>query len=826
MHYLHLTRNLRSFAFLMIVSAVLTGLGILWWANHTGLPESWRAAIEREISKQGTHVKIGRLSYRPLRGVTATDVRIFSDPEHHHEISRLVSVILNFDKTKLARGIIHLTKIELKDAQLILPLGQDKPTSTTLEITDVNGTLLMPGDQRIEIRNASGRIAGIEIHINARLVGYQPKAGQAPDTLYMEKRRELLVRVIRELNQWQFDAGHPPQLRVAIESDANERTALKSKLTLHAKGVGKNQHWLDAVEAQAEITGDLITITSLHATDSRGTLDGHLDYDIGAREGRFDVHSSLEIPGLLDAWLGLPTLRDVVMGGSQTLEAAGEFRLDEHNNLQIHMTGQARCDSVSIRGTRFDTVQSAFSWRDNDLFLRDVRLTRPNGEIRGKAMIQWPLIRLALDTNLPIPVYRPFFIGEPLEQVLNDFSERKGAEAKVTLEGGFDADVPDSWAFVGDAKVQNVNYKGVPVNSAECRLSLSPQELDFFDGTVVFNYQNYALRDAFNGPKQGTVKVGRVRYDEPSHLVEVENVAGAIWAAPMVRLFAPKVADSLEVYRFHRPPEIKGSGVVDVTPQGRTALNISFNTEAAADYRFLGENLTLDKPNGKVTVRGKHVTVDDLKLSAFDGPVVARFDRRGGGLLEGELSWTRLTIPALASTYGFQMKGGGNITGRLNFSLRDARVETMAGEGLFAVEKTELFAVPIFGPLSPLVSGVLNDRSIGFERANSAFCTFKIKEGMLSTRDFRTSSTSLTFTGDGAVNLQERTFDMTMRMNARGLLGLITLPLRPFYGMFQFRGTGPLKNPKWENAMFTTPPPEQHELLVPTPKAKIVTPKE
>ena len=138
----------------------------------------------------------------------------------------------------------------------------------------------------------------------------------------------------------------------------------------------------------------------------------------------------------------------------------------------------------------------------------------------------------------------------------------------------------------------------------------------------------------------------------------------------------------------------------------------------------------------------------------------------------------------------------------------------MAGEGLFALEKTELFSVPMFGPLSPLISGVLNDRRAGFERAKSAFCTFRIKDGMLSTQDFQTSTTSLVFAGDGAVDLKERTLDMTMRMNARGLLGLITLPLRPFYGMFQFRGTGPLKDPKWENVMFTAPPEEQSELLL------------
>ena len=826
MHRLHLTRNLRSLAFLLIVAAILAVIGMLWWANHTGLPESWRAAIEREISKQGIHVKIGSLSYHPLRGVAANNVQIFSDPERDHEISRLVSVILNFDKTKLARGIIHITKIELKDAQLILPLDPNDPTATTFEVTGVNGTLFMPGAQRFEIRNACGRIAGIEIFLNARLVGYQQNERKPSDTSQMEKRRELFVRVMQELNQWHFDTTHPPQLRVSIESNANERTALSAKLALHAKGVGKNRHVLDEVAVEAEITGDLITLTSLNATDARGTLDGHLDYDIGTRDGRFDVRSSLEIPNLLHEWLGVPPLRDVVLGGGQTIEAAGEFHLDEHNSPQVHMTGHARCESVRYRGTRFNIVQSAFSWRDNDLFLRDVRLTRADGEVRGKAMIQWPLVRMALETNLPIPVYRPFFTDLPLEQVLNDFTERRGAGAQVTLEGGFDADDPHSWAFTGGAKVQNVNYRGVPVNSAECRLSLSHQELDFFDGTVVFNYQNYGLREAFNGPKQGTAKVGRIRYDAPSRLVEVENVTGAIWAAPMCRLFAPKVADSLEVYRFHRPPEIKGSGVVDVTSQGRTALNISFNTEAAADYRFLGESLTLDKPNGKVAIRAERVTVDGLKLGAFDGPITARFDYRGKGVLEGELSWTRLSLPTLTSTYGFQMKGGGDVTGRLNFSLKDGRVETMTGDGLFVLEKTELFSVPIFGPLSPLVSGVLNDRHAGFERAKSAFCTFKIKDGILSTRDFHTSTTSLTFAGDGAVNLKERTLDMTIRMNARGLLGLITLPLRPFYGMFQFRGSGPLKNPKWENAMFTTPPPEQRELLVPAPKARIVTGKE
>ena len=822
MYRLHLTRNLRSLVFLVIAAAVITGLGTIWWANHTGLPESWRATIEREVSKQGAYVKIGALSYLPLRGLAASRVRVYSDAGHQHEISSLEEVLLDFDKTKLARGIFHITKIELKDARLLLPVDPNDPSSESLEVTGANGVLLMPGERRFEIRSASGRIAGIDVKLNARLIGYQQEGETPSNATQRGKRRELLARIIHELKKWHFDDVNPPAITAFVEGNANDSSSLNAKLGFRAKRMEKNQHVLQDIAAEAQVTGDLLTVTSLRAIDSRGKLDCRVDYDISERNGRFDLHSSLEIPSLLKAWLGLPPLREIVVGGSQVLDAEGKFVVGADNVPKIHMTGSASCGSVMMRGMQFDTVKSDFAWREGDLFLRNVRLIRPDGEAKGKAMIQWPLVQLSLESTLPEQVYKPFFIGQPLEKVIGDFTDRKGAEVHVKLEGGFDATDRHSWAYTGGGHVKNVNYRGVPVNFAECRFSLSHHELDFHDGTVVFNYQNYPLRQAFNGPDQATTKIGRIRYEAASKTVDVENVTGKFWVAPLVRLFAPKIADTLEVYRFHTPSEIVGNGVVDVTPQGRTALDVTFRSDAKADYKFLGENLTLTEPSGKVLIRGERVTVEDLKLNAFDGPVTARFDFRGKGKLEGEMSWTKLSIPDLTSTYGFDIKGGGDVTGRLEFSLTDGKVETMNGEGLVALERTELFSVPIFGPLSPLVSGVVNDRRAGFERAKNAFFNFRIKDGILSTRDFQTSTTSLTFAGDGSVNLMDRTLDMTMRMNARGLLGLITLPLRPFYGMFQFRGTGPLKDTKWENVMFTAPPEEQQQILRPPPKARVV----
>ena len=823
MYRLHLTRNLRSLAFLLTITAALAALVGLWWVNHTGLPESWRATIEREVGKQGAYIEIGSLRYAPLQGVVATDVRVYSEPEHLREISRLERVILDFDKTRLARGVVHLNKLQLKDARLVLPVDPANPQSQTLKISDANGTLFMPGERRLEIRDASGKIAGIDVTFNARLIGYQQNGEKPQEESNMGKRREFLAGVIDELEKWSFDEKTPPVIDITIEGDVNIRSSIIAKITLKVRDMEKNGHRLDEVAAEADMAGDILTITSLRASDARGVFQGHIDYNLQDREGRFDVFSSLEVPELLSAWVGLPSLRDVQIAGSQTLEAEGQFQLDANNQPLLEMIGHARCEKVRLRQTPFDAVELAFSWRDGRLFLRDLHLVRPDGKATGKALIEWPLVRLELHTTLPVPVYRPFFVGQPLEIVLNDFSEREGAAVDVRLEGGFDLTNKHAWAYTGSGMVKNLAYKGVPVNSAGCKFSLNHHELDFYDGTVVFNYSKYILHKTFNKAAEGTAKVGRIRYDAAEKVVEVEDVRGEIWAAPMVRLFAPKVADSLEQYRFHQPPDMKASGVVDVTPQGRTALNIAFRSEQPADYQFLEKNLTLGSPSGQVAIRGERVTVGNLKLDAFDGPVAGSIEYLGGGRLEGELNWTKLSIPDLTSTYGFQMKGGGMVTGRINFSLIDGKVETMAGSGLLALEDAELFSVPMFGPLTPLVGGVLNDKNAGFQRAKNAFCTFRIEDGILSSNDFQTSTNSLNFAGNGSVDMKKQTLDMTMRMNARGLLGLLTLPLRPFSGLFQFHGTGPLKDTQWESMKFTPPPQIENDILLDPPKAKIIT---
>lgn len=818
----HLLRNLRSALFLLSL-AVLVALPVgVWWVNRSGLPDSWRAALEREMAKHDLHVSIGGLTYVPFQGIMAREVRIFADEGRRRELSRLERIVIAVDKTKLARGTFRLLKVELSDARLILPVDPDDPDSPALEITHLNGTANMPSGRLIDIRGVRGRVGGVEVVLDARMFGGRG-AGDGPEEDPDEgARRALLARVIAEMARWSFPADQRPELRLKVEGSYADRAGVSARMTFRAAELKRNGHALTDVAIAGELKGNLLTLTSLGARDSLGELEGRVDYDLRARGGRFDLASTLDAVALLRAWLGIPDVPELEIGGEQWIVTEGDFSLPQDGPPEIRASGKARCEALAVRGIPFEFAETLFSWRGGELYLRDIRAVRPDGEARGKLMVQPPLVRLSLHTSLPIEVYRPFFAHRPLGKVLDAFGEREGAAVDVTLDGGFDTTAPRSWAFSGRAAVRNMTYQGVPVHAADCQLALSSYELDFFNGTAEFDYSRYPLREAFGGVARGIGKVGRIRYEAASGLVTVEDAGGHIWPAPMVRLFAPHVAQSIESYRFHAPPRLRADGVVDVARRGRTALDVTFRSAQPADYTLFGKNLTLTAPVGEVRVRGDHVAVNDLKFGVFGGPVAARFVSRHNGELEAELSWNRLRLSELAAVSGSGVKVG-ELAGRVELTMRNGEVKTVGGHGLLALENAELFSVPLFGPLSTLISGVLGERRIGFEQAKAAFCTFSIRDGVLWTEDFHTSTTSLVFTGESEVDLAEMSLDMTVRMNARGFLGLITLPLRPFYGLFQFRGSGPLGAPEWRNVRFTSPPERQNQILLGNPpKALIV----
>jgi AsmA-like C-terminal region len=904
-------RNLRTVIFLTVFTLLVTVLIAIGWVNYTGLPSSWRVAIESELSKQGIETSISRLRYIPLRGVEASSVIVFADAARTRPIAHLERLIFDLDKTKILQGEVRLTHIDLHNANLSIPVDMNDPDSETLDITDLNGKVLMSRGRKFEITQAQGFIGGISLTVNATILGFRPVPGEFQSDESSGLHRKLMKKFIQELSHWNLDHQHPPEMRVTIEADANKWSSLKGNFNFSCPSISRDDLVLENLRASGTVVNFLITVTHFEASDARGKIQSSFDYDLISRMGHYDANSSIDALAMVHTFTGKQLLTDFSFAELPKITVKGNYSVPKGGKPIITAQGRASTHNALFRGSPINELDTEFSWSDHNVFLRNLHIKHATGTLLGKALYKdgnlrihgqgelplpiarpfyrdhklapalakledagikhltasfeanltknetfvldtleinelkldhqlgnltgnlsliGPLISYRIESTLPASIWQPFFPDQPLEKVLGDFTANKNTQTQISLVGSIDRNTPKNWTVKGDAEVKNISYRNVPVHSAKTSLDLRHHSLKFSDVSVDFDYTSYDFYRSFQGSNHGPTKAALIAYDHDKGTVAIDDLRGSLYPAPLLRMFAVSAADALESFRFRGPPSCSASGIIDVRNQTDTKLAVSLKQGAALDWMFLGKMVTFSDIASEIMVRNDDVTLSKLSFRALDGKCAGsvRANIRGRKEFNADLYWNKISMSSLAETYAFQEKGYGTLTGRISIAGVTEDTNTLNGEGLCSLEKGELFAVPLFGPLSPVIAGVLGDRRAGFERAKDAFCNFSINKGIIVTNDFETQTSTLKFTGNGSVNINKDTIDMTIRMNARGLLGIITLPLQPIIkGLFQFQGQGPIKNPKWEHVIFTSPPEkEKQSLLHDTPRRAIVVPED
>jgi hypothetical protein len=239
MFHFKIIRNLRTVVWLLFVALIpITFLG-LYWANKTGLPNTWRTAIEKEISKHGVHIEIGSLSYVPLKGFAASNVRVYAEKKRIHQISKLEGVRLVLDYASLANGNFRLRKLELRNAELSILVDPKVPAGEALQFTDIYGTVLIPDKKSIEIHNIHGNVGGVDVVINARLQTKNPNQSAKDHTGNDGDRREFVALILRELDRWKFDPENSPKLQIDLGGRISSKETLNGRFSLQAPSIEK-----------------------------------------------------------------------------------------------------------------------------------------------------------------------------------------------------------------------------------------------------------------------------------------------------------------------------------------------------------------------------------------------------------------------------------------------------------------------------------------------------------------------------------------------------------------------------------------------------------
>lgn len=795
----------------MILGAGLL-LGGVYYINQSGINDQWRERIAMELENLGIVADFESLRFEITRGLVAEGVRVYTDADREDVMARLEHLVIDVDKTKLMRGKVRVNNVSLSKADISIPIDPEQLDGPRITISELRGDMFLPDKRTLEARELVGLVAGIQISMNARIWSESTADTQDSPELREERiaRLRLVARIIEEIEQWHWPEDKPPRLELYLEGNVDNPDSTRLDFAFNAPTLERRGATLYDVSIKGDYDNHIVTLDSISLRDGIGSLDAMAAYRPALRSGRFEANSTLHLQMLGRRLFGVDIMNQLTFSTPPEITCTGKVSFNEGYTPTSSITGSARIRDFSFLGSRFKQLKTDFSHERRDLFLTGLHAIHDNGELKGRILLKDQIVRYEAASSLPLSSYTPFLTNSGIERALRKASFSPSSKVDIRVKGTMNRSNVTQWEAEGHARIEDFSYQDTALHSLSGNYSMSELGSRFTDIRADFDYRDYSLMRTHGGPSSSPVSVSSINLDRERQVVSLDNINGTAWPAPIVRLFVPKVADHVEKYRFHRPPSLSASGTFDLqSAREQTDFMINLSSPGSMNYDFIGEPLTMSRLKANVRILGDHVDVTDLSFYSFQGTcggnIRVQTSGQDNGAYSGDIQFRRLHLKDIGDLYKFDNAERGLLTGRIDFSGQGDEMRKFNGEGSLALEKGNLFSVPMLGPISQLIGTVLGDRNPTEEKAKDASCTYLIRDGIAYSNDFLATTRSMKFTGEGSIDLDKKEIDLLIRMNARGLFGFIALPLRPFMGLFQFKGTGPISEPNWKTTLFTTP---------------------
>jgi hypothetical protein len=252
-------------------------------------------------------------------------------------------------------------------------------------------------------------------------------------------------------------------------------------------------------------------------------------------------------------------------------------------------------------------------------------------------------------------------------------------------------------------------------------------------------------------------------------------------------------------YKFRRPPNVTANGIYQFRGGKNTRLEIKVDGANGMDYVFLGKTLPFARVSGRLLFTNDRLQITDLRGVLLAGALRGNADislARNDPRYRARVSISEINFPLLTDLYYNYKTAQGVLNGTYDFTGLGTDWRTMRGDGKVEVSNGNVFAIPIFGPLSGILNAIVPGS--GYNIARTATEHFKVQNGIIHTDDFEAAGALFSMLGHGDIHFLDDKLDFSVRLNMKGPGVLLT----PVYKLFEYAGTGSLKKPDWHPKVF------------------------
>lgn len=845
---------------LFLVSLLVLAGGAVAYVRGEGFSRKWREFVTEQFEKRGIYLTLDRLTLDPLEGLVARNIRVFLDKKRETLLADVDQLHLDLDYNKMLHSEVFLEGVDLRNADISFSIDPADPKSERISLKDLNSRLFLVGD-RIEVSKAEGRLFGLQIHITGSLL--RPEADAKPEDeksveerkrkrmAAIRARRTLIAEAAKALRH--FESAEAPRLDIEVNGDLEKPDELTASMRLSARTLRHGTYLCQEIEAVAIYANEQVDLTRLWLKDHLGELEASAVWQVGGEAVDFHLRSSADLPGLASSVFQQDALREVVFYDPLELVADGRILLGEAVPagafLPVECMGRVEAKRFVSRGEVLEGLEAGFGLSPQGCYFRDVVLRHKTGTLSLQAMWkQGEGFRYKGLVQLDPHFALPFLNLKLTKEIISRFNFTSDSGIYVELAGEGPEPRIDRCKNHGRAELHNFSYRGAAMKRASADLEFSGPR---------HRYLNLEIER-----EEGRTTAKEVACDDVAHTVRLTGVVSNCDPVALTNCFAPPTAEVIARYRFDRHPHTEVDGIIG--RDGNSDIRVKFRSEGTAHYVLWDEDYTIHQPVGDLLFVGPKLTYDvsgsvfgksmackgtaDLRRDAKDYTVdlrAGRFEHEAFGkavpfanlrtnvvcqsgiatfdvqsdLLDGrfrlkgriddsikpqtysgEMRIDAMSFTKFARIYSPKDETEGDITGFLKFNGRLGDWRSLKGSGSLTMLNGNLYAVPILGPLTPLLGAVLPRPIKGYNVAKEADCTFTVADGFVTTDDMEALTGVFRLVSKGKVDFLEDRIQFEAQAKFRGLPGIVFFPVSE---ILEYVGEGSVGDAVWRPRYFS-----------------------
>jgi AsmA-like C-terminal region len=759
--------TIRAFLFVLFVCVPA---GIIY-LREVGIGYEWKERVEAALGGNGFRTEIGKLTVDPFKGLVAENV-VVRDTTEERDVARIEHVVVSINLADSLAGRVTIDQVELDETDVSIPLGKE-PDSPRLEVDGVSAELSLLGDQ-LRISSLEGRVQGIRVVLsgllrNPRAFHLDQKTAQEP----LEKRNELFSQIVETLSSLKFP-GQQPEVRVKIHGDLADFSTLQISPILLRSGPIIAPNWrAEGVDAEADYENRILSIKRFKLRGREGALNLTAQWQNNVLD--FEASSTL----MLEPFARLfpkDSLKDFKFASTPQLDAAGQI-VHASSPSQYNVTGSMQLGKFSFRGMDFDAFSTDFAASNGKIFLRDTKLRAAGGEIGASVLFAPEDFRVQLSNTIAPTAFAPL-LGKKEREAMKLITFRDAPYLQLDLRGP----KPDFAALTGTGflRLGRTSMRGSALDWGQSKLEIADSAI---------TYRDFSL-----GRGKATGK-GTFVYDFAGQQVRLQDVESTMPPVDVMMWIDPKIAEVIKPYRFRQPPKVQADGMIHLKEPEKNDLHLAIQSDTGLDYDLLERTLKFGRTLANVDITGTKVIADIKSAELMEGNVgvnaVVSIDP-ADPTFGAQIDIRRVDFAQLTKLYFDYDDSLGVGSGNFKFTARMGQEQQMRGEGSLRVEDGHVFAIPILGPLSEIINKIIP--GAGFQTARLATAEFTVGDEKISTKNLKVEGAGFSLFGSGDIYFVTDKMNMSVRINARGIPGLVLFPVSK---LFEYVSTGSVSKPEW-----------------------------